>query len=303
LRKGYRPLRGLVAGVATIGFGALLIGCGGSSSSGTSSTAASQVVKPSMTYPGPAGLLGGSQPQPNGVMWLLAQSHGTANLQQLNLSTSKVDQIVPESTSANSISQSSSGVLGVGTATATTGALELRNGSSGVLLATVPIGAPVKDVFAGADGATFYVLNGNAASASVTLVNSQTDKTSVSVPVPLDTTAIVVDPSGVNLFALGSGGKVHEITIGSQTIAATYPVGANPVALAISTSGAKLYVLNGHSSISNVGVIDVATQRQTEALPAPANAVRVQVSVDGQSLYDIVGTPAYGNVQVFPITH
>jgi hypothetical protein len=260
-------------------------------------------VKPSATYPGPDGLLAGAQPQPNGVMWLLASAHGLADLQQLNLSTSKIDQIVPESSSANSISQSSSGVLGVGTATATTGALELRNGSSGVLLATVPIGAPVKDVFAGADGSTFYVLNGNSSSASVTLVNSQTDKTSVSVPVPLDTIAIAVDASGVNLFALGSGGKLDEITIASQTIAASYAAGANPVALAISTSGSTIYALNSHASVANVGVIDVATERQTEALPAPANAVGVQVSVDGQSLYDMVGTATYGNVQVFPITH
>jgi hypothetical protein len=281
----------------------LLVGCGSSSANGTSSAAASQVVKPSATYPGPDGLLAGGQPQPNGVMWLLAAAHGSANLQQLNLSTSKIDQIVPESSSANSISQSSSGVLGVGTATATTGAVEFRNGSSGVLLATVPIGASVKDVFAGADGSTFYVLNGNSASASVTLVNSQTDKTTVSVPVPLDTIAIAVDPSGVNLFALGSGGKVDEITIGSQTIAASYAAGANPVALAISTSGSTIYALNSHASVANVGVIDVATEHQTEALPAPANAVGIQVSVDGQSLYDMVGTSTYGNVQVFPITH
>ncbi|MGA8724568.1 MAG: hypothetical protein WB565_05965 [Acidimicrobiales bacterium] len=283
--------------------GALLVGCGGSASGNGTSAAASQVVKPTATYPGPDGLLAGGQPQANGDMWLLANSHGTANLQQLNLSTSKIDQIVPESTGANSLSQSSSGVIGVGVATATTGALELRNGSSGVLLATVPIGAPVKDVFAGYDGSTFYVLNGNSTSASVTLVDSQTDKPSVSVPVPLDTTAIAVDPPGVNLFALGSAGKVDEITIGSQTVAASYSVGSLPVALAISASGSTLYVLNNHSSVASVGVIDVATEHQTEALPAPANAVGVQVSVDGQSLYDIVGTSSYGNVQVFSITH
>jgi hypothetical protein len=290
--------------MGTLAVGALLVGCGGSASgNATSSAAASQAVKPSATYPGPDGLLAGGQPQANGDMWLLANSHGTANLQQLNLSTSKIDQIVPESTGANSLSQSSSGVIGVGVATATTGALELRNGSSGVLLATVPIGAPVKDVFAGYDGSTFYVLNSNSTSASVTLVDSQTDRASVSVPVPLDTTAIAVDPSGVNLFALGSGGKVDEITIGSQTVAASYSAGSTPVALAISASGSTLYVLNNHSSVANVGVIDVATERQTEALPAPANAVDVQLSVDGQSLYDVVGSPTYGNVQVFPITH
>ncbi len=168
-------------------------------------------------------------------------------------------------------------------------------------MATVPIGAPVKDVYAGADGTTFYVLNGNNSSSSVTLVNSETDKTSASVPVPLDTVAIAVDPSGQNLFALGSQGKVNQITIGSGAVAADYPVGQHPIALAVSTSGSALYVLNNVGGGANVGVIDVATESQTKVLPAPAGAVAVQVSPDGGSLYVAVGTPTVGNVQVFAI--
>jgi DNA-binding beta-propeller fold protein YncE len=282
--------------------GGLVAACGGSTSAGgTSTTAVAHALRPTRTYPGPAGLIAGGQPQPNGYMWLLARSNGSANLQQLNLTTGKVDQVVPESAGANSISQSSSGVVGVGVGTATTGALEFRNGSSGVLLGTVPIGAPVRGVFAGADGTTFYALNGTSSSASVTLVDSQTDKASVSVPVPLDTTAIAVDPSGVDLFALGSGGTLDEITIGSQTVAASFPVGTKPVQLAVSSSGSTIYVLNTNGAVDDVSVIDANTERQTKALPAPAGAVGLQVSIDGQSLYDVVGTPTYGNVQVFPI--
>ena len=283
--------------------GGLVAACGGSTSVGGPSAAGvtTHVVRPTRTYAGPAGLMAGGQPQPNGYMWLLARSHGSANLQQLNLTTGKVDQLVPESMGANSISQSSSGVLGVGVGTATTGALEFRNGSSGVLLGTVPIGAPVKGVFAGADGSTFYALNGTSFSASVTLVDSQTDKASVSVPVPLDTTAIAVDPSGADLFALGAGGTLDEITVGSQTVNASFTVGTKPVQLAMSPSGSTIYVLNSDGSVDDVVVIDASTERQTKALPAPTDAVGLQASIDGQSLYDIVGTPSYGNVQAFPI--
>jgi hypothetical protein len=234
-------------------------------------------------------------------MWLLARSHGVANLQQLNLTTNKVSQVIPESVNAESISQSPSGVIGVGIATAATGSLELRNGSSGALLATVAIGAPVKGVFAGSDGSTFYVLNGNATSASVTLVSSQTAKSSISVPVPLDTIAIAVDPTGQNLFAVRSGGKLDEITIGNGSVASSFSVGSNPIQLAVSPSGSTLYVLKGTASAANVGVINVATGAQTRALPAPADSVAIQASLDGQSLYLIVGTPTIGNVQVFPV--
>ncbi len=288
--------------LAFIAAGSLLAACGGGSSGGTATTAgATNTVRPTRTFPGPAGLLDGGQPQPDGFMWLLARVGGSADIQQLNLTTSSIGQIIPETAGADSISQSSSGVVGVGVATARTGALELRNGASGALVASVPIGAPVKNVYAGADGTTFYVLNGNNSSASVTLVNSGTDRTSVSVPVPLDTVAIAVDPSGQNLFALGSGGKVNQITIGSGAVTASYPVGHDPIALAVSTSGSRLYVLNSTGAGANVGVIDVATEAQAKVLPAPADAVAVQVSPDGGSLYVAVGTPTVGNIQVYAI--
>ena len=294
--------RGALLLLALVATGSLLAACGGGSSAGTATTAGTaSTVKPTRTYAGPAGLSGGGQPQPDGFMWLLARMGGAADIQQLNLTTGSIGQIIPVTAGANSISQSPSGVIGVGVATALTGALELRNGASGALVATVPIGAPVKDVYAGADGTTFYVLNGTTSSASVTLVNSGTDRASVSVPVPLDTVAVAVDPSGQNLFAVGSGGKVDQITIGSGAVTASYPVGHDPIAVAVSTSGSTLYVLNTVGAGANVGVIDVATEAQTKVLPAPADSVAVQVSPDGGSLYVVVGTPTVGNVQVYAI--
>ncbi len=288
--------------IAFIAAGSLLSACGGGSSGATATTAdAANTARPTRTFPGPAGLTDGGQPQPDGYMWLLARVGGSSDIQQLNLTTGSIGQIIPETAGADSISQSSSGVVGVGIATARTGALELRNGASGALVASVPIGAPVKDVYAGADGTTFYVLNSNNSSASVTMVNSETDRTSVTVPVPLDTVAIAVNPSGQNLFALGSGGKVDQITIGSGAVTASYPVGHDPIALAVSTSGSTLYVLNSMGAGANVGVIDIATESQAKVLPAPADAVAVQVSPDGGSLYVAVGTPTVGNIQVYTI--
>jgi len=224
-----------------------------------------------------------------------------ANLQLLNLTTGKITQIVPVSSNSVAVTQSPSGLVGVGMASGTTGALELCNGSSGVPVATVPVSAPVKGVFAGADGTTFYVLNGTPTAASVTLVNSQTDKASISVPVPLDTVAIVVDPTGQNLFALGSSGTIDQIDIGSGTVTGSFKVGPSPVQLAISSPGSTLYVLRSVAGGENIAVVDVATESQTRALPAPAHSVGLQPSVDGQSLFLIVGTSSIGNIQEFPL--
>ncbi len=274
--------------------------CGGGSSS-ASTTTSTTADAPTQTFAGPAGLADAAQPQPNGYMWLLARPTGSANLQLLNLATGKITVVVPASADSVAIAQSPSGLLGVGIGTRTTGSLELRNGTSGVPVATVPIGAPVSAVFAGADGTTFYVLNGTSSSSSVTLVNSQTDKATVSVPVPLDTRSIVVDPTGQNLFAVGSGGTLDQISVGSGMVVASFPVGATPVALGISTSGQTLYVLKSTDGGVNVGVVDVQTESQTRALPAPANSVGVEPSIDGRSLYLVVGTNDIGNIQVFPL--
>jgi len=53
--------------------------------------------------------LGGAQPQPNGLMWLLAGSSTAKTPQELNVTTGKIALIVPESASAVSVAQLSSG--------------------------------------------------------------------------------------------------------------------------------------------------------------------------------------------------
>lgn len=235
-------------------------------------------------------------------MWLLAQANGAATLQQLDVSTGKIGSVLPESSSARALAQAPSGDLAVGLGTGTTGAVEIRNGSSGALVATVPIGAPVKGLVAGADGATLYVLNGTAASSSVTLVSLQTDHASTSVPVPLGTVSIAVDPSEQHLFALTASGHVDEINVGDGAVLAEFSAGSAPIQAAISDTGSTLYVLKHAGSGTNVGEIDLATERQTGVLPAPAKCVGIIVSPAGGHLYDVVGTSSVGNVQVFPLS-
>jgi DNA-binding beta-propeller fold protein YncE len=298
LRLSDRTARALALGVIAV----LSTACSAGSASPAVTTAPRPPVAPTQTFPGPAGLVGGAQPQPNGYMWLLARTTTGANLQLLNLTTGKVTQVVPASADSVAVSQSPSGLVGVGLASGKTGALELCNGSSGVPVATVPVSAPVKGVYAGADGTTFYVLNGTTAAVSVTLVNSQTDKASISVPVPLDTVAVVVDPAGQNVFALESDGNLDQIDIGSGTVTASFKVGSNPVQLAISSTGTTLYVLKSIADGADIGVVDIATESQTRALPAPADSVGIQPSSDGESLYLVVGTASIGNIQVFSVS-
>ena len=298
-RRVHRWIAPLVA-AAFLPLGAA---CGSGGSGSVATTTANAAVAPIRVYPGPVGLVAGAQPQPNGLMWLLARVNATADMQELNLTTGHIALVIPASSSSTSLSQSPSGVIGVGLTTASTGALELRNGSSGAVVATVPIGAPVKAVVAGADGTTFYVLNGNAASSSVTLVNAETDKVSVSVPAPIDTVAIAVDPAGQNLYVLRADGHVDRVTLGTGAVTASFTVGSNPLQLVTASTSSTLYVLKATEggAGADVGVVDLATEAQSSALPAPAHSVGLQLSPDGQSLYLVVGTPTFGNVQQFAL--
>jgi DNA-binding beta-propeller fold protein YncE len=131
-------------------------------------------------------------------------------------------------------------------------------------------------------------------------VNLETDRASVSVPVPLATVSIAVQPTEQDLYALTASGKVDEIAVGTGTVTASFPVGPDPLQLAISSTGSTLYVLRRAGSGTNVGVIQLATERQTRAIAAPENCVGIQLSADGRRIYDVVGTNRYGNVQVFP---
>jgi DNA-binding beta-propeller fold protein YncE len=288
---------------ATLALAVACAACGSGGTGSSTKTTSAPATRPLRIFPGPAGLVAGAQPQSDGYMWLLANTGGTADLQQLNLTTGQIAQVVPVPAGSAALAQSPSGLLGVGLATSSTGAVEFLNGASGAPVATVPLGAPVKGVAAGADGVTFYVLNGTPTSVSVTLVDSRTDKVSITVPAPLDTVAIAVDPQGQHLFALRSGGEVDEITVATGAVTSTFSVGSHPVQLVTSDTGGTLYVLKeaegGGSGV--VGVITVATEEQRAALPAPAHSVGLQLAPDGQSMYVVVGTPTIGNVQQFAL--
>ena len=234
-------------------------------------------------------------------MWLLAKAHGATTLQELNLTSDTIKVVIPASGNAGSLAQSGSGVVGVGLDAATAGALELRDGTSAVPTSTVSVGAPVKGVSARPVGTTFYVLNGTGASASVTPVDATTSKTSSSLPVPRDTTAIVVDRAGRNLYALEENGSVTQISLQNGSVLSRFRTGKNTLALSIAPSSTKLYLLERSGAVSDVAVVNLATEQVIRRIPAPRYCVGIQVSADGERIYDIVGTTRYGNVQTFAL--
>lgn len=293
----------LAAWVTTVAVGAVALSAcssGGSANGHTSSTSTAE-VRPAHVYAAPAGLLGIAAPQQNGVLWLLAGSSSARALHALDLSNSSLVGAVPVSNSASSLAQSSTGELADGIATATAGAVELRNGSTGALVATVPVGAPVRQLVYGADGNTLYVLDGNAASASVTVVDTGSKTVQGSFGVGLDTVAVAPSPDQTSVWTLSSKGTVEQLAVAGGKVEARFTVGHSGTDLVASPTGDRLYVLKGAAGSRNVAEVTVATEQVRTVLPAPADCVAVALSADGQTLYDAVGTPSVGNVQAFAL--
>lgn len=248
----------------------------------------------------PKNLRAAAEPQPNGTIWTLAGDNLTRTLVQFSLSGgSRPIGAKPVSNAAQSIAESLSGVIGVALAHGKAGALELLNGDTGTVRNTVPIGAPARQVVVGGDESTFYVLNGTATSASVTVVNSQNGKAVGTVPMPLNTVSITPDTQQATIYALQPNGIVTQIAVAGGRVITKFRTGTSARSLALSPDGNTLYVLKGPVTTPNIAVVDVPTQILRRVLPAPANCLQLLVSPGGSELYQMVGTPEYGNIQVF----
>lgn len=263
--------------------------------------AARTAAQPERILAAPKGILTAGQPQSNGVIWTLAGSAASRGLFKFSLSSGHDLGSVSVSNAAQSVTESSTGVLGLAMGTGHAGALELLNGNTGTVIRTVPLGAPARAVVAGTDGVTFYVLNGSATSSSVTIVDSADGRIQGTVPVPLETVSITPDVGETTLYALQPSGRISQITMAGGRIITSFPIGDSGRSLALSPDGTTLYVLKNGFASANVAVVDLATETVRKVLPAPGNCLQVLVSASGNQLYQVVGTAGYGNIQVFSI--
>lgn len=258
---------------------------------------APSAVHPEHIYPAPAGLVGIGQPQSAGTIWMLAGNQKVKTLSLLNLERGVITSTVPVSANASSISEAPGGLLGIGLATPTGGALWIANPSTAAITSKVPVAGPVRQVAASATG-NFYVLNGNpGGAANVAIIGGLQPAITAVVPVSSDAVWVIPSPDGSELFVLEPTGTVEIVSVATKAIVGHFPIGKIGVALAISNDGTTLFAMKKTPTGCNVGVVNVLSQQVTKVLPAPAQCVDLVTSADGNSLYDAVGSITLGNVQ------
>jgi DNA-binding beta-propeller fold protein YncE len=291
-------VRRVLGVLALLSAGLVLAACGRGGTQSSARDAAAVVTRPERILAAPKSLLAAAQPQPDGTIWALAGTPSTG-LFELDASTGKVLSSVSVSKAARSVAETSSGVIGVALGTDRAGALELLNGRTRKVIQTVLLPAPARQVVVGSNGTTFYVLNGWAGSASVTIVSSRNGKVQGSVPVPVDAVSMTPDIQGTALYVLQKTGLVDVIGISGGKISAQFKVGPDGEALALSPDNSTLYVLKGTSAVSNVAVVTLSTESVHRVLSAPSHCLELLLSPSGRQLYDVVGAASFGNIQIF----
>lgn len=287
----------LVAAAALVP-AALLAACSAGSAPAEPAQGVTPAFAPERIMAAPRSLLAITVPQANGITWGLA-GRESKGLYQLDGTTGQqAASSVSVSGSAQSLTESGQGVLGLALGNSRSGALELLDGRTAKRLRTIALPAPARQVVAGRDG-TFYALTAWAKSASVSVISTRTGKRRGSVPVPAGTVSIAPNPAQTSLYVLQANGLIDEIRISGGKISSSFPLGDPGISLALSPDGSTLYVLKGTQGGSNVAVVDTATQSVRRVLPSPRDCREVLVSASGRKLYEVVGTDSYGNIQIF----
>jgi DNA-binding beta-propeller fold protein YncE len=232
------------------------------------------------------------------MVWVLAGTARARTINQVSLSTKTQHQAVGVSSNARAVTQSSTGLIALGLATKTTGAVELLSGSAGSINATVPVSNPVLGLAFGDDGTTLYVLEGLAHVRSVAIVDTLTRKLERTIGLPSDAVAIVPTPDQKAIWSVQKSGVVQKTSLTSGKPISAFPTDGPGIAIALSPNGGTLYVLKGTHATPNIAVISTATEVQKKVLPAASHSMSLGISLDGSELYDLAGTATYGNIQI-----
>lgn len=287
----------------------IMAACSSSTTAGSGTTSVAKIL-PVKAYAAPSNLIGFSQIAPNNTAWILSGTAAAKTIQSINLNTGSLSAPVGVSSSASSIALTPSGVIAIGWATPNAGAVQLFSVSNpSVVLATIPVAAPVIRVEPVSNGAALYVLERLNGAVSVQVVSIQAQKVvpvgtgNISIPLPGDTLGMVPSVDGNSIYIVEASGQAEHISMQTGNVEASFPVGLSAKDVTLSTNGQTIYVLKCPGSICNVAEFDAYGYVIIgNPLPAPLNTVQIQISPDDSTIWDAVGSPIYGNVQAFSLT-
>ena len=155
--------------------------------------------------------------------------------------------------------------------------------SSNTVATTIGVGVQPLDVAITPDGAFAYVAN--SLSNSVSVIDATTNTVVATIAVSSYPNAIAIAPNGSRVYVTHLNGNVTVIETGSNTIAATIPLGGlggSPTGVVVGPGGGRAFVANGSGGLV---VIDTATNSVVTRVALSGLANSVDVLPDGKRVY------------------
>jgi DNA-binding beta-propeller fold protein YncE len=153
------------------------------------------------------------------------------------------------------------------------------------LQATIQLGAGVfpQAVVISPNSQTIYVASYGSSGGIVSVVDSQTDTLTTTIPVPGAINDVAITPDGSTLYVVSATNPAAVYVVSTATNAVTATLNMQGFNLAISPDGKEVYVTDGLQGIS---IIDTATnQVHLHAIPTPAGSGEIALTPDGQTAY------------------
>jgi YVTN family beta-propeller protein len=168
------------------------------------------------------------------------------------------------------------------------------NVATNAVVANIPVGFSATWLTATPDGSRVYVTgSGNTVAVINTSTNTVSSNFNVTPPAGQPVSACLggptFNPSGTLGYILqlcvGSAvaGSVTVISVPSNNVVATIPVGLTPFQAVITPDGGHLYVVNGRGN--NVSVIDTIANQVISTIPVGSGPQSVAVTPDGVNVY------------------
>ena len=102
---------------------------------------------------------------------------------------------------------------------------------------------------------------------------------------PLKAGKLLLDPSRPQLYAtLPADNSLAVINTDTNTVVTSFFIGSDPVDLAISPDGTRLYVANGGSTAAGIGVVDLTSSSFTvlPSLPTPFTPIAIAAGLNDE---------------------
>ncbi len=278
----------------------MLASCGSQATSAKKPESKHVSAKPEKILGVPANAIFLGPLQSNGEIAVLAGSSKSMGVFVFDLADSKELSSFSVSNTATSITELPNGVIGVGLANGSAGAVELYQ-VSGAKVATVPMSGPVISMSNDGNGSTILVLEGTTSVRAVEFLDANTNQATSSIPLVSSTVSVCMSGSGSYLYGLESGGIVDVYTVSTAQKVGEFRVGHSGISSVMSPSGSQMFVLKGRNGVRNVAVVDLNTESDVRALPAPAGSVSVVTDLAGKNLIELATISGKSNIQEWPV--